>query len=123
LLALDVSPTAVAAAAERLAPWPHARAQVGVVPRDLPDGPFDLVLASEVLYYLEPDELAATLDWLPHTLAPGGRAVVVDWSGDAHDAPHSAMQVSEALRALPGLRPVLGEDGPSYRLDVLERPA
>ena len=123
LLALDISPTAVAAAARRLAPFPEARARVGVVPRDLPDGPFDLVVASEIFYYLEPGDLRATLDWLPRALVPGGRTVVVDWSGVAHDAPHAAAEVSAALAAVPGLIAVRGEDGPTYRLDVLERAA
>lgn len=121
MIALDLSPTAVAAAGERLARFPHASARVGTVPDDLPDGPFDLVLASEVLYYLAPDALARTLRWLPRALTPGGRTVVVDWSGDAHDAPHSAHEVAEALRRVDGLRFLHGEDGPTYRLDVLER--
>ena len=123
LLALDVAPTAVAEAARRLAPWPQAQARVGVVPRDLPDGPFDLVVASEILYYLEPGELAETLAWLPRALVPGGRVVVVHWSGIAHDAPHTAVQVTEALLAVPELAHVLGEDGPTYRIDALERRA
>jgi hypothetical protein len=94
-----------------------------VVPRDLPAGPFDLVVASEILYYLEPAELREALDWLPGALAPGGRTVVVHWSGVAHDAPHTAAQVSAALAAVPGLTVLAAEDGPTYRLDVLERPA
>jgi predicted TPR repeat methyltransferase len=123
LVAIDVAPTAVAEAARRLAPWPQAEARVGTVPGDLPDGRFDLIVASEVLYYLEPGALDATLAWLPGALVPGGRVVVVHWAGDAHDAPHTAAQVTAALRTVPELEPVLGEDGPTYRIDALERRA
>jgi hypothetical protein len=80
-------------------------------------------VASEVLYYLEPDALEATLAWLPRALVRGGRIVVVHWSGDAPDAPHTARQVTAALRAVPELGSVLCEDGPTYRIDALERRA
>jgi len=70
LLALDAAPTAVAAAAGRLARWPGARAEVAVFPDDLPGGSFDLVVASEVLYYLAPVAFAATTKtWLSYARA------------------------------------------------------
>jgi predicted TPR repeat methyltransferase len=64
LIAIDAAPTAVALAAERLGSWPHARAVVGEIPRDLPAGPFELVVASEILYYLDAGGFARTLRWL-----------------------------------------------------------
>jgi SAM-dependent methyltransferase len=120
LLALDAAPTAVAAAAERLAPWPRAQARVATLPDDLPAGAFDLVVASEILYYLPGPAFAATVDWLERALLPGGRLVAVHWTGSAADLHRSADAVHDELARRPRLTPVAGTRGPTYRLDVLE---
>jgi trans-aconitate methyltransferase len=123
LLALDAAPTAVAAARERLAPLGNAEARVATLPDDLPPDAdaFDLVVASEILYYLDDAAFARTLAWLGGTR---GRVVAVHWTGTAGDLRRSALDVSGALAATPGLRVVSAEDtGAGYRLDVLERAA
>jgi len=119
LLALDAAPTAVAAARERLAPWPHAEARVATLPDDLPDGEFDLVVASEILYYLPPAGLAATLAWLDRAVVPGGHVVAVHWTGEAPDLQHTADAVHEALVARDGFCWLAGSRTDTYRLDVL----
>ena len=53
LTTIDYSPTAVSAAEAELARYPHARAILGRIPDDLPPATFDLIVASEVLYYLD----------------------------------------------------------------------
>ena len=52
LVTIDAAPTAVAAARERLAPCPQCGAILGEIPDAIPAGPYDLVVASEILYYL-----------------------------------------------------------------------
>ena len=122
LLALDVAPTAVAGAAERLAPFTHAEARLAVMPDDLPsDERFDLIVASEVLYYLDPGALAVTAAWAARALVTGGRLVAVGWIGEAPDMPSDAEGVVAALAR--GLRSVQTEAHPGYRIDVLERSA
>jgi SAM-dependent methyltransferase len=122
LLALDGAPTAAAAAAERLRPWPHARAVVATLPDDLPAGTvFDLVVAGEVLYYLDDDAFAATLGWLDGALVPDGRIVAVHWTGEADDLHRSAAAVRADLAGRRGLSVVRHAHGPSYLLDILER--
>lgn len=121
LVALDGAPTAVAAALRRLAPFPHARAQVAVVPDDLPSGRFDLVVASELLYYLSTEDLEATLRWLDGALLPGGRLVAVHWTGSERDMRQSGHDVHAKLAAHPTLEHVHGLRGETYRLDVLAR--
>jgi SAM-dependent methyltransferase len=120
LLALDAAPTAVAAAADRLAPWPRAEARVAVLPDGLPAGAFDLVVASEILYYLPDPAFAATLDWLDRALLAGGRLVAVHWTGTAPDLHRSADAAHDALARRPRLAPVACTREPTYRLDVLE---
>jgi trans-aconitate methyltransferase len=123
LLALDGAPTAVAEAQRRLASFPHAAARVATLPDGLPTGPLDLVVASEILYYLDDGAFRMVLDWLPEALMLGGRAVAVHWTGSAPDLRRSADEVGTALTTTPGLRMV--EDGAGstegFRLDILER--
>jgi len=121
LLALDGAPTAVAAARERLAPFAHAEARVARLPDGLPAGEsYDLVVASEILYYLDDGALAETLAWIDGALAPGGRLVAVHWTGTAPDLRRDAAAVGEALaRAVTGRRETVA-DG-AFRLEVVAR--
>ena len=120
LLALDAAPTAVAARA------PAARAVAGGARRGRPScrttcpaGPFDLVVASEVLYYLAPAAFAATLAWLDARAAPAGRVVAVHWTGSAPDLQRSADDVHAALARRPRLTRIATTRAATYRLDVL----
>ncbi|MFC0712940.1 PIG-L family deacetylase [Cellulomonas biazotea] len=79
LLALDVAPAAVDRARERLAGAPHVRVEVGDVSAAVPDGPWDLVVLSEVGYYLSRADLHRTATRLRERLAPGGAVVAVHW--------------------------------------------
>lgn len=79
LLAMDVIPEAVARARATLAACPQARVVLGAAPRDLPEAPFDLVLLSEVLYFLTPDEIADLGAWLARNAT--GPIVAVNWTG------------------------------------------
>lgn len=107
LTTIDFSPTAVGLAQERLEERDHVRVLHGTVPDDLPRGQdHDLVVASEVLYYLPDDAFRRTVDRLPQLLRPGGRLVAVHWSGQAPDLRRSAVETHRALRVGSGLRQV-----------------
>jgi trans-aconitate methyltransferase len=123
LLALDGAPTAVAEARRRLAPFSHVEARVATLPDGLPAGPLDLVVASEILYYLDDGAFHMVLDWLPDALTGGGRAVAVHWTGSAPDLRRSADEVGAALATTPGLRVIEDGAGPTegFRIDVMER--
>jgi SAM-dependent methyltransferase len=118
---LDGAPTAVVAARERLVPFPDAHAQLGTIPADIPDGPFDLVVASEVLYYLELPAFEATLARIADVLAPSGRLVAVHWRRPGPERPQTAEQVHRTLRSCAALRPLRICRRRAYLLDVLER--
>ena len=79
LLAVDASSEAVRRAAQRLAGHAGARVEQRVVPGSWPGGTFDLIVASEVGYYLAPDELAALYDRIETSLEPGGTLVLCHW--------------------------------------------
>lgn len=123
LVTLECAPTAVALARERLAGadgGDRCEPLVGVVPEDLPEDRFDLVVASEVLYYLPEDRFRAAVHRTAALLAPGARLVAVHWTGSAPRHVRSGDDVHDALRAHPGLRPVRAERAEGYVLDVLE---
>jgi SAM-dependent methyltransferase len=77
VLGIDVSARAVERASARLAAFPNVRCEVGTLPHDFPEGRFDLVVASDVLYYLSTDELVEALRRIEEAIDPGGSLVIV----------------------------------------------
>ncbi len=92
VVALDTSHRAVTAARERA---PKAAVRQGMAPADLPSGPFDLVLLSEVGYFLTPLELIATLRRCARSLAPGGELVLCHWQHPTEYVPLDGALVHE----------------------------
>jgi cyclopropane fatty-acyl-phospholipid synthase-like methyltransferase len=121
LITVDVSPTAVAAARERLAAHPQVQPILGAIPAAIPERPFDLVVASEILYYLSDDELTRTFDLLERTMIEGAKLVAVHWRPPGPERPRTAAQAHAALAALPWLSPVRSAHTEEYLLDVLAR--
>ena len=81
VLALDVSGTALALARERPGTsnveWRLSEVPGGWVRRS-----YDLIVLSEVLYFLEPHEVRALATLAARDLASGGEIVVVNWLGE-----------------------------------------
>ncbi len=92
VVALDTSHRAVKAAQGRA---PGAGVVQGMAPADLPAGPFDLVLLSEVGYFLTPLELLATLRRCEASLAPGGELVLCHWQHPTERVPLDGALVHE----------------------------
>ena len=122
LAAIDGAPTAVAATRSRLSGLRHVSVICGAIPEDLPGGQFDLVVASEVLYYLDPDGLMWTCDALERRTATGSRLVAVHWRTDGPERPLRADTVHGVLESLPWLEPIFSAPSEGYLLDVFERP-
>jgi trans-aconitate methyltransferase len=100
LTAVDTSRRALAAAAQRC-PDPH----VTFVRAHLPDGewgaPFDLLVLSEVLYYLHPDAILQLAKRLTRYADRGAHVVLVHWTGRTN-YPQTADAATDLLRsALP----------------------
>lgn len=120
LTTIDFSSTAVALAEVRLRAYPQATALLGRIPTELPGGPFDLVVASEVLYYLGRSELENTLVGLRAALTPRGRLVCVHWRPAGPERPFTAGQIHTAVRSQPWLQLVASAETDDYLLDVLQ---
>jgi O-methyltransferase involved in polyketide biosynthesis len=49
------------------------------VPDDWPDGRFDLIVISELAYYLDPAQVSRLIERVTATLAPGGTLLACHW--------------------------------------------
>ena len=119
LTTLDFAPTAVREARRTLRSHPQAHAQLAEIPAGIPEGPFDLVVAGEVLYYLSADALEHTIDRLGDVMSR--RLVIVHWRPPGPERPLTAVGVHARIRALPWLRTVEERSTGDYLLHALER--
>jgi cyclopropane fatty-acyl-phospholipid synthase-like methyltransferase len=121
LVTVDVSPTAVAHARSRLAGHPAVEPIVGAIPAAVPQLPFDLVVASEILYYLSDQELAGTLSLLQGCMVAGARLVAVHWRPRGPERPRDAEQAHAALASERWLTQVERSGTDDYLLEVFRR--
>jgi SAM-dependent methyltransferase len=124
--AVDASPTALARAAERTAGLDGVELALGVLPEALealgdPEQPWGLVVASEVLYYLDLPLLGTLLDGLAARTEPGATLLAVHWTGEAASHELHADEVHALLAARPELALRWGAVREGYRLDRFER--
>ena len=120
VLAVDVAEAALGGAAARCQDLPHVQFARMVVPGDWPPGAFDLILFSEVLYYLDDADRAAAARLSLQALSPGGALVLVNWHGPT-DGFCTGDDAAEGMIAAcaPALRPTTQRRAEQYRLDVL----
>jgi SAM-dependent methyltransferase len=85
VFAIDIAEAAVAEAHRRCTDRPGVDLARGELPHDLPDEPVDLVVLSEIGYYLTEPVLADMARRIRDVLTPGGRVVAVHWSGESSD--------------------------------------
>ncbi|WP_298809578.1 class I SAM-dependent methyltransferase [uncultured Psychrobacter sp.] len=98
LISIDGNHQAVKLAKERLAVLPHARVIQGIIPdklfslkelleqrKPLPENtlinqpPFDLIVISEILYYLSSSDIDVVINWALHNLALNGTLLCCHW--------------------------------------------
>ncbi len=120
VLAVDVSERAVAAARERLAGFPHVHVEPRRLPDDNPEGPFDLIVASEVLYYWPEEVMLGALRLFEEILAPGGVLLAVHWRKETKTYPLQGDEVHELLLEHTRLLSTTTIVEPEYRLDLFE---
>jgi cyclopropane fatty-acyl-phospholipid synthase-like methyltransferase len=120
LLAVDASEKAAELARERLAEHGHVRVERRTLPEEMPGGTFDLIVASEVLYYLPREVVLEALRRFEGILAQGGVLVAVHWRKETKTYPLQGDEVHELLVGHTRLTNVEAIEEPEYRLDVFE---
>lgn len=91
------------------------------VPGEWPEGRFDLIMLSEMLYYLGFADLAALARRCQDSLAPGGVVLLVNWRGENDGTMSGDAAALSFLAALPAHWPARNLAlGPRYRMDIAE---
>jgi 2-polyprenyl-3-methyl-5-hydroxy-6-metoxy-1,4-benzoquinol methylase len=122
VLALDGAQAALDQAAVRCRDMPWIEFRRAMVPAAFPDGMFDLILLSEVLYFLDADDVSRTASLAQDHLAPGGLVVLVNWTGET-DTPTTGEQACALFQAAAQRLGVVGNMCvATYRIDVLAAP-
>jgi cyclopropane fatty-acyl-phospholipid synthase-like methyltransferase len=97
-----------------------ARFACMAVPGAWPAGLFDLILLSEVLYFLSAADVRAVAARVRACLMPGGRVLLVNWIGEPAP-PQPGDGAAEAFIAAAELPVERAERAALYRLDLLAR--
>jgi SAM-dependent methyltransferase len=105
LIASEVVPSVAARARQRLEKFAHVDVDVGAIPDGWPGGTFDLVVLSEVLYYLTDAGAREVHTYLEKSTAAGAHIVAVHYCGETDyprtgDAVHARLREQSAMRRL-----------------------
>lgn len=117
LLAVDVADAAVGAARRRCRGL-GVRVARRRLPAQWPKGSFDLIVISEVLYFLGSADIARAAARARASLRAGGVILLVNWTG-VTDTPHTGETAARRFIAACGLRRRPMHGRPDFRLDVL----
>jgi cyclopropane fatty-acyl-phospholipid synthase-like methyltransferase len=120
LVAIDAAQTPLVEARRRCADLPGVRFEQMFVPQQWPDGDFELILLSEVIYYLSRDDVGRLAARVAHSLAKGGSVILVHWTGPTNyplSGDEAATLFIERLR--PTCIVERADQYAEFRLDVL----
>lgn len=96
-LGMDLCQRAVELARNRLTAHPNAHIALGAVPADWPTGQFDLIVLSEMGYYLEPAQWQKVIELAEQSLRPTGTLLACHWLHAIDDCPMEGAQVHRLL--------------------------
>ncbi len=100
LLCCDTSATAIELAQARLAHRSNVQFWQGRLPKEWPPGKFDLIVFSELGYYLDSTDLTQLIFSMRYALAQGGTIVACHWRPPIDGCPHTGDQVHDELHHL-----------------------
>ena len=122
LLACDAAAAAVASARARTAGLPGVRVEQRTIPAQWPPGSsFDLIVLSELLYYLGDADLDEVLRLSAGALRPDGHLLAVHWRHDAPGYPRTGDNVHQVLAGHCGLARLARYQDPDFTAEVLAR--
>jgi cyclopropane fatty-acyl-phospholipid synthase-like methyltransferase len=122
LVAIDAAQTPLLEARRRCADLPDVRFEHMFVPEEWPDGVFELILLSEVVYYLSRDDVGRLAANVANSMAKGGSVILVHWTGPTNyplSGDEAAALFVERLGPSYGVE--RADRYAEFRLDVLSR--
>ncbi len=117
LLAIDFSERALRLARARLEKLENVELRLASFPEQAPAGRWQLILCSEVLYYLQAPALERAIGWLAERLREGSCVLAVSWRGEGTDEPFRGDDVHDRLARELARWHSLDGRRPGYRLD------
>lgn len=120
LFAMELMPLVAEQARSRLEPFPGAVVVEGSIPTDWPVGAFDLIVLSEVAYYLTEAGFEKTLDRIRACLGDGGTVVSVHYLLPTN-YPLAGADVGHRLQQQPWLTTIGRYAEDAFELVVLQR--
>jgi SAM-dependent methyltransferase len=119
LVAVDVVDRVLQRARQRCSRLPNVDIRKASIPADRIDGPFDLILLSEVAYYWDGADIERAGAYFRASVQARGYILLVHWTGGT-DYPKSGDEaVAELQRAVGDVfTEIRGEQHENYRLDL-----
>jgi 2-polyprenyl-3-methyl-5-hydroxy-6-metoxy-1,4-benzoquinol methylase len=122
LLAVDVAPTALAAAAARCAGLSNVTFENLQIPAQWPARKFDLMLFSEVLYFLTPADIADTAGRACASALPGAIVFLVNYTEQIEEPCSGDAAADHFISAADGCFEVIRHARhEKFRLDLLRK--
>ena len=119
LLAIDVSETALTRARNRSDLKGTVSFRQTEIPEQWPDGRYDLIVLSEILYFLSFEEIEATSRLAYRCLDRDGACLLVNWDGPT-DLPVDGRQAVSTFVSGAAWTTAIGRRAPSYRIHLLQ---
>lgn len=124
LLCCDTSPTALELAQARLSHRHNVQFWQGRLPKEWPPGKFDLIVFSELGYYLDSTDLTQLIFSMRYALAKGGTLVACHWRHPIDGCPHNGDEVHNELHKLLRMPRLVWHQETDFLLEVwCENPA
>lgn len=121
VVAVDCVEEAVVQARAATAALPHVQVSRALLPAELPDGTFDLIVVGDLLYYLSADDLQLMIDGLLARLEPGGDLLSVHFRDRDNPGGYDGFNVHARLAELPALDRVIHHEDEWFVLDVFRK--
>jgi SAM-dependent methyltransferase len=118
LLSTDVAASAVSATRSRVSGAGGVEVAELTVPAEWPEGSFDLVVISELGYYLSADDLELLVERTVGCLDTDGEIVLVHWRHPVADYPLLGEEVHAAFHVHPDLEVLACHDEADFLLEV-----
>ncbi|HEY2536346.1 MAG TPA: class I SAM-dependent methyltransferase [Solirubrobacteraceae bacterium] len=117
VIAIDFSLSALELARRNLRAVSNVDLLRAAFPDEAPPGSWDLIVCSEVLYYLQPPALEEAIGWIETQLSRGASVLTVSWRGVGRDEPLTGDQVHDRLARELARWHALDARQDQYRLD------
>lgn len=117
VVAIDFSLSALELARRNLQSVSNVDLLRASFPEETPPGSWDLIVCSEVLYYLQPPALADAIGWIKTQLSFGASVLTVSWRGIGRDEPLTGDELHDRLARELARWHALDARQEQYRLD------